>query len=547
MKPRSHLIAILLPGIAVLSLSLGFWGYYLYEHKYPVDWNVNYQYDNPFYFACQLFFWNSPTLKEALPWQLEVARYLSPLVTLTTVLSFLYAAFRNSWEHFRISLWSGHTILCGAGVRSLAIASKLTDPKRGRTTKKVVVIESDPENPNLMGLKSKGIPIIRGDAQDAAVLISAGIRKAERLLALTPKPETNIAICNIAAGISDPSCDLYAGVESPDLLSYLGSAPRKATSDGKREIVPLSFQIRSARKLMVGISTELAQKSSDAIMDRGAHLIIEAVNPYRDELIRAAAVMLQIAGEVLPKLLITKVTEEEKFNFLDRYPEADRVAEIIWHPGSCTDYLKSHPDFHPDAAVIALSTDASTLEVAQKISHRHELGADRIRPLFWHDSVLATKEVAGLQPEILFNLALDSHDPIKCDEERVAQEIHDRYAEKQRSEKPGYVPKCWSDLGEYGKEVNRMSALHFPVKVAAWNSLKMADREKLDLLTRAEHLRWWAQKAMDGWRYGAKDDKKRVHPCLKPFDDLEDEYQGNDENVVELALKMKGIKVDLPT
>ena len=92
-----------------------------------------------------------------------------------------------------------------------------------------------------------------------------------------------------------------------------------------------------------------------------------------------------------------------------------------------------------------------------------------------------------------------------------------------------------------------MSALHFPVKVAAWNSLKMADREKLDLLTRAEHLRWWAQKAMDGWRYGAKDDKKRVHPCLKPFDDLEDEYQGNDENVVELALKMKGIKVDLPT
>ena len=546
MKPRNHLIAILLPGIAVLSLSLGFWGYYLYEHKYPVDWNVNYQCDNPFYFACQLFFWNSPALKEALPWQLEVARYLSPLVTLTTVLSFLYAAFRNSWEHFRISRWSGHTILCGAGVRSLAIASKLTDPKRGRAAKKVVVIEPDSENPNLMGLKSKGIPIIRGDALDAAVLTSAGIRKAERLLALTPKPETNIAICNLAAGISDASCDLYAGVESPDLLSYLGSTPRMATSDGKREIVPLSFQIRSARKLMVGIATELAEKSSNAIKEKGAHLIIEAVNPYRDELIRAAAVMLQIAGEVLPKLLITKVTEEEKLNFLDRYPEADRVAEIFWHPGSCTDYLKSHPDFHPVAAVIALSSDASTLEVAQKISHRHELGADRIRPLFWHDSVLATMGGTGLKPEILFNLALDSHDPIKCDEERVAQEIHDTY-EKQQSEKPGHAPKHWSNLGEYEKEVNRLAALHFPVKVAAWNSLKLEDSEKLDLLFRAEHMRWWAQRAMDGWRLGDRDFEKRVHPCLKPFDDLEDEYRGNDRNVVELALKMRGINVGLPS
>jgi hypothetical protein len=308
----------------------------------------------------------------------------------------------------------------------------------------------------------------------------------------------------------------------------------------------LSFQIRSARKLMVGIATELAEKSSNAIKEKGAHLIIEAVNPYRDELIRAAAVMLQIAGEVLPKLLITKVTEEEKLNFLDRYPEADRVAKIFWHPGSCTDYLKSHPDFHPDAAVIALSSDASTLEVAQKISHRHELGADRIRPLFWHDSVLATMGGSGLKPEILFNLALDSHDPIKCDEERVAQEIHDRY-EKQQSEKPGYAPKHWSNLGEYEKEVNRLAALHFPVKVAAWNSLKLEDSEKLDLLTRAEHLRWWTQKAMDGWRLGEKRREVRTHDCMKPFEELKPNNKSNDKRNVLFSLERSKIKVGLPS
>ena len=145
---------------------------------------------------------------------------------------------------------------------------------------------------------------------------------------------------------------------------------------------------------------------------------------------------------------------------------------------------------------------------------------------------------------MLFSLALDNGDPIAFDDEQEARELHEDY----RTRNPGKKWKPWDELGEYEKEINRMVVLHYPVKVAAWQSMhQLTESERFKQLSRAEHMRWWAQKVMDGWRLGNETKPEvRLHLCMIPYDKLKPDAQGNDprENdraVVRLALKKYGI------
>lgn len=50
-----------------------------------------------------------------------------------------------------------------------------------------------------------------------------------------------------------------------------------------------------------------------------------------------------------------------------------------------------------------------------------------------------------------------------------------------------------------------------------------------DVGPEASHEAWMAQKIAEGWTYGdIKDPDRKMHPCLKPFDDLTVEQQAKD-------------------
>src|SRR5438132_8059820 len=45
----------------------------------------------------------------------------------------------------------------------------------------------------------------------------------------------------------------------------------------------------------------------------------------------------------------------------------------------------------------------------------------------------------------------------------------------------------------------------------------------------ASHQAWLNEKVLAGWKYGpVKDEKKKEHPCFKPFDELPTEQQLKD-------------------
>jgi hypothetical protein len=62
--------------------------------------------------------------------------------------------------------------------------------------------------------------------------------------------------------------------------------------------------------------------------------------------------------------------------------------------------------------------------------------------------------------------------------------------------------------------------------------------ELTELLARNAHEHWAKQRLNDGWRYGPKrDDQKKEHPCLVPYEDLPESEKEYDRKTAMETLK----------
>jgi len=53
--------------------------------------------------------------------------------------------------------------------------------------------------------------------------------------------------------------------------------------------------------------------------------------------------------------------------------------------------------------------------------------------------------------------------------------------------------------------------------------------ENVDTTPAESHMRWLSSKKADGWVYGeVKDAEKKIHPCMKPYDELPTEQKAKD-------------------
>lgn len=112
----------------------------------------------------------------------------------------------------------------------------------------------------------------------------------------------------------------------------------------------------------------------------------------------------------------------------------------------------------------------------------------------------------------------------------------------------------WDALDETFRQATRDAVAHIPAKLASagidptlWRGIagpaplphdirlfnNDAEREAL---ARLEHERWNAQRRMDGWRWAdlpRKDDQRRLHPDLVPYEALPDSSKAYDRVLVE--------------
>lgn len=81
--------------------------------------------------------------------------------------------------------------------------------------------------------------------------------------------------------------------------------------------------------------------------------------------------------------------------------------------------------------------------------------------------------------------------------------------------------KDWTGTTRWGKWSSASSASSFKEKMAIICGSAMTSELQLKLL-KAEHNRWWSERLLGDWRLGARDNVRRLHPNLVPFEELDD-------------------------
>ena len=98
---------------------------------------------------------------------------------------------------------------------------------------------------------------------------------------------------------------------------------------------------------------------------------------------------------------------------------------------------------------------------------------------------------------------------------------------RQPGRPPALANRPWESLDESLRNANRMTADHFEVKMRAigcrivprdgnTQTPVTLEADELELLARMDHDRWWADRALDGWRHGTvRDNAAKVHPNIE--------------------------------
>jgi hypothetical protein len=503
------------------------------------------------YQSIQLFSMESGVLDDPpTPLVLEVARWLALFTLLAAVFASVQAIFTHFHSTIRIAFTKNHAIVCGAGHRGDVIARAFSKTESG----KVVVIEIDENNASLGALRNLGVEIIIGNALDATVLQKAGISWAKSLVAVTGSDEKNLSICaEVETNQLNSSCELSAGIESWAWRSYyLDRLKSKIRLD--------SFLSRATQRLMLDIACKAIK--DPMLRKHGARLLIEGSGATLQELIRAAILMLQISGEEKPTIIATSTSPAEAEVFNNRFPAAPLVADIHWHTESACQVFPEGSGESPDFAIFANASDIETLEAAERFWMRHNTADDRVIACLHGESDSTHMEVLHKKERDftvinLLSLGLGSKHPLEPDIEHRAKTCHAVYFQNEKSKNANYgngptdLPENWHLLPERLRESNRLAAMHHEVKRTAWHA--KGDSCTADILThfaRCEHMRWRAEKAMDGWRWSgskskeSRDNDKLRHHLLIPFDALNSDEKKKDYNAFLWALDISQEELD---
>jgi len=126
-------------------------------------------------------------------------------------------------------------------------------------------------------------------------------------------------------------------------------------------------------------------------------------------------------------------------------------------------------------------------------------------------------------------------------QEEMARSFHARYVGSSLDRLPANM-RPWPELDPTFKKANAEEA-KYSIEILAAASFGVRPTETpviftgftdadIEHMAEMEHGRWNVERLRDGWRYGARDDARKIHNCLVPWSDLTDELKGHDRDAV---------------
>lgn len=467
-----------------------------------------------------------------MPLALNLGRFVGAAIPL---LGIIFLAARQIGDALAESLMqlagSDHLVVIGEG-RDAAVAAETA---RGEGAA-VVLIDPTVTEPQAEDLNQLGVLVIRDDLRAATRKSALG--RARRVVVVGPNAGSNLSLADRAAAVMDAdTSDLHVQVEDEDVLEKLRQSAAAHAGPGP---APRPFSL----------ATAAARQANEALRlwDRpgGLHVAMLDAGPFSQAMAREALVLGWRVGRAPPRVTFWDPEGEIEDRWRRMAPGAlgdlSRVYDsppfriVFSRAASIGAYLEETSD--ADGWVV--ESDVGVACAASLLASRLDEGPVVIvageQPLGGalvgvHTAVSGF--ASGLEPVIL--PAAD----------RQAQRLHGAYENRGRD---GYIELGsdasgvrWSILPESLWSANRAAAAHIPVKLADAEAAGADPRDDRDLLERMaelEHERWCAERLLNGWRPGERDNRLKLHPGLAGWQYLDEPTRQKDRDGVIDAFRV---------
>jgi voltage-gated potassium channel Kch len=276
------------------------------------------------YLALQLFALNTSFAPGPKPWELEVARFLAPVVAAYTLLLGIAYLFVEQVQSLRLAYLRNHVVICGLGRKGVLLAAAF----RGRGLA-VVVIDQDRDNPLLSACRELNIFVLIGDAASPEILRRAGVARAQILLAVSGDDPVNAEIAiharNLAARRTGSPLNCLVHVVDSHLRELLRER-ELAIEEGA------AFQLEFFSSYHLGALAMLDEYPPFGPAQRQPVLLVIGLgNMGRSLVVRAARMWrssMATSGEQLRIFVVDRDAQSKVETLKLRYPRLTTVCDL---------------------------------------------------------------------------------------------------------------------------------------------------------------------------------------------------------------------------
>jgi len=540
-----------LSALAFGCLALGAWGFALYPNL------TNRTLLNELYQSLQLFFWAfwQAPVDTGVPWQLEISRWLAPLVTASAVLTAFGAVIRRTiggTDRQAVARLSGHTVVIGLGAKGAAAVSGLST-----LGDDVVAIERDPSNPAVAKFRAEGVPVIIGEGESIAVLSGAGVQRASQVIVVCDSEVANIRIASVVRRFVSEQRDLEApalvlAVHATDTRIAAGLVDAGASTKASVRVECVNAQFSGVAMLLNNYA--LPDDFDDAIVVVGAG---ELACMFL--VIAAKRAQLRWGGARLRVRIVAPEADEFVAGLGTRFRGIDDLIELI--PVTVHTVSGHMPDWSRamEESVVAAESgtmyvlcdsDQETVAAALHASRLAARNPDRLVVVALREPE-SYSDVLGpnLHSHALLGTLLDPEIALGGTKELLARAVHAQYVANNAPAGTGsYLAEVqWAELSESDRAANRDPAADIPRKLAAigfemvplteWDPTSVTfSPEQRTQLAEMEHERWCRFKEASGYVWGSTRNDgpgEKSHPDLVPWSDLDDVALRKDYDTID--------------
>jgi hypothetical protein len=543
--------------LAVFALALGYIGFARYaaargESPSPLD--LLYQ-------TLQLVSMNSGLVPGPINWQLQVARFLIPALTVYTALTALALIFSEQMQVFKLWRIKDHVIICGLGRKGALLVEQFR-----ALDMDVVVLEQGKGNDWMEISRGLGAIVLVGDAADPDILRHARVDRAKHLIAVMGDDGANAEVAvraeELIRGRTTGVLTCLIHIVDPQLYDLLREKELGDQDQSGYRLELFNIYDRGARLILRSVGDRVGQAKPSHILvigmgKLGESVVLHAIKQWREN--------NHSTNDRLQITVIDRDAQLKAKSLCVRFPQLEQVCNIVplQMEVNSPDYLRAeflrNPSEHNDVEQVYVCLDDDSLGLHAGLSLLQQMKTHKVPIVIRmvEDTGLATLLGDGdthqgtfkeLHAFGLLNQTCTADLLLGGTHEILARELHSVYLSEQTitegiaEQSEALVP--WEQLPERLKESNRVQATNIGKTLAenGYSIAQMRDWEagelefspqEVEVMARKEHERWCRQRKQTGWVYGPERDAiKKTNPDLVEWDDLPEEEKEKNRRFV---------------